>query len=254
MSLREHLLELRKRLFRAALGVVAGTIIGWVLSGFVLNALRGPVQQIALTQGRQAELNYTDITGAFDLKLQIAFTVGIVLSSPVWLYQIWRFFAPALSGQEKKYTTIFLSAAIPLFLAGCYAGWFVFPNIVNLMTGFAPAEDTAFINARQYYDFALRLVVVVGIGFMVPVILVLLNFVGVLSARSILKSWRIAILVITLFTAIATPAADVISMFMLAIPMVFLYFLAAGIAYLRDRRFVKKQAKLLDEREAELPA
>ncbi len=251
MSLREHLVELRKRLFRSAIAIVVGTVVGWLLADFIRDALREPIYKVAQSQSRAAELVYSDITGGFDLKMQIAITVGIVISSPVWLYQIWRFFAPALSSREKKYTIFFLAAAIPLFLAGCYAGWFVFPNIVNLMTGFAPPEDAARLNAKQYYDFALRLVVIVGIAFVLPVILVLLNFIGVISASSILKSWRVAILVIVVFTAIATPAADVLSMFLLAIPMILLYFIAAGIAFIHDRQFSKKQDKLMSEYAAE---
>jgi Sec-independent protein secretion pathway component TatC len=95
-------------------------------------------------------------------------------------------------------------------------------------------------------DFALKLVVAIGVGFVLPVFLVLLNAVGVLPAASILRGWRVAVVLIALFTAIATPAADVVSMVILAIPMVGLYFLAAGIAWLRDRRHAKKQARLAD--------
>lgn len=250
MSLGAHLLELRKRLFLAAAGVIVGAIVGWFLSSFVLDAIRAPIQEIAADQGRNASLNWTDITGAFDLKIQIAVTVGIVISSPVWLYQIWAFLVPGLTRKEKMYSVGFVGAAIPLFLAGCVAGWYVLPHIVVLLTGFAPSEDAAFITARGYYDFVLKLVVAVGIAFVLPVFLVLLNFVGVLSASAIIKSWRIAILAIVLFTAIATPAADVISMFLLAIPMIVLYFIAYGIAWLHDRR----QAKALARLETELAA
>ncbi len=116
-----------------------------------------------------------------------------------------------------------------------------------MLTSFAPNEDTAFIQAKDYFDFILKLVIAIGIAFVLPVFLVLLNFVGVLSAKSILHSWRIAMLVIVLFTAIATPSADVISMFILAIPMVALYFAAAGIAWLHDRRVAKNAIRLEGE-------
>jgi sec-independent protein translocase protein TatC len=100
------------------------------------------------------------------------------------------------------------------------------------------------LDARTYYDFVIKLVLAVGIAFVLPVFLILLNFVGILSARSILRGWRVAILAIVLFTAIATPAADLISMFLLAIPMVVLYFAAALIAYLHDRRVAKRAQQL----------
>jgi len=107
-----------------------------------------------------------------------------------------------------------------------------------------------YLSARPYYDFVMKLVLACGIAFVLPVFLVLLNFVGVISARGILKGWRVAILIITLFCALATPAADLVSMFVLAIPMVILYFAAAGIAWLHDRRIAKRDAKLAAEAEA----
>lgn len=251
MSLGEHLVELRKRLVIAGIAIVLGAIAGWFLSDLVWDALRVPIAQIAAEQGREANINYGDITSAFDLKLQIAFFLAVILASPIWLYQIWAFLAPGLTGKEKRYGVAFLFSAVPLFLLGAYAGWFVLPNIVRLMTSFAPQEDAAFITARSYLDFTIKLMLVVGIGFVLPVFIVLLNFVGVLSAQAILKGWRIAILVIVLFTAIATPAADLISMFLLAIPMIVLYFLAAGIAYMHDKRALKKQDEMLSEYDLE---
>ena len=247
MSLGQHLLELRKRLFLAAAGIVVGAIIGWFLSDMVWDALREPIYAIIEAQDRTAQLNYPDITSAFDLKLKIAFYVGLVVSSPVWLYQIFAFLVPGLTRIEKQYTFGFLFTAIPLFLAGCAAGWIVLPNIVGLMTSFAPAEDAALIVAQSYLDFVLKLMIAIGVAFVLPVFIVLLNLAGVISAQSIIKSWRIAVLLITLFTAIATPAADVISMFLLAIPMVVLYFAAYGIAYLHDRRAAKRARALEQE-------
>ena len=250
MSLGQHLLELRKRLFLAAAGIAVGAIVGWFLSDFVWDALREPIYAIIEAQHRKAQINYPDITSAFDLKLKISFYVGLVVSSPVWLYQIFAFLMPGLTRTEKKYIFGFFLTAVPLFLAGCAAGWYVLPHVVELMTSFAPPEDAAFVNAQNYFDFVLKLILAVGIAFVLPVFVVLLNFAGVISAASILKSWRVAILVIILFTAIATPAADVISMFMLAIPMIVLYFTAYGIAYLHDRRAARRALAL--ERELAL--
>jgi sec-independent protein translocase protein TatC len=201
MTLGQHLREFRKRLYIAALGIFIGGVGGWFAADFVLNALRQPIFALAEAQGRVATLNYDGVTSAFDLKLQIALTVGLVVSSPVWLYQIWAFFVPAMTRREIQYVLAFFLTAIPLFLAGCYAGWAVFPRIVLLMTSFAPADDASILTAKTYFDFVLKLVIVVGVGFVLPVFLVLLNFAGVLSAKSILKSWRVAVLIIALFTA-----------------------------------------------------
>lgn len=241
MTLSEHLVELRKRLFRAAAGFVLGIVIAWFLTDPVMNAMREPVTAITKNQsGRQAMLNYDTITGAFDLKFQLAMIIGAFISSPIWLYQLWSFFVPALTKKELKYGFGFFFTALPLFLLGGFAGWLLVPHMVSLLTSFAPSEDSAIINAKTYFVFIMKFVLLVGVAFVLPVFLVLLNFVGVLSAQSIIRSWRWAIIAITLFTAITTPAADVISMFLLAIPMAALYFCAYGVAWLHDRRAAKR--------------
>jgi sec-independent protein translocase protein TatC len=249
MSLVDHLLELRRRLFRATLGVAVGAVVGWFLADIVLAALRAPVLDIAKTQNRQASINYPDITSAFDVKFEIALITGLVISSPIWLYQIFAFLTPAFTRREKKYVFGFFFSAVPLFLAGCVAGWMVVPHIVQLLTSFAGQGDTTIIAAKSYLDFVLKLVLVTGVAFVLPVFLVLLNMVGVISGRSIVKGWRLAVFAITIFTAIATPAADVLSMLLLAAPMVVLYFGAAGVALLHDRRVARRDQAVLDSAE-----
>jgi len=251
MSLGQHLVELRKRLTRGAIAIVAGTVGGWFLYELIWPLITEPITRIAAAQGADEDqlakvaLNYTGITGAFDVRIQIALAVGIVISSPIWLYQIFAFLVPGLTKREKRYTFGFFFSAIPLFLGGCAAGWFVLPHIVEIMYSFVPDGATTFYETKMYLDFVLKLVLATGIAFVLPVFLVLLNFVGVLQARTILKGWRWAILAITIFTAIATPAADVISMILLAIPMIVLYFGAVGIALLHDRG-VEKRAQALE--------
>jgi sec-independent protein translocase protein TatC len=245
MTLGQHLVELRKRLFRSALAIVLFAVAGWFAADFVWDALRAPILEIA--QAHNATLNYPDITSAFDLKIQIAFTLGIVASSPIWLYQVFAFLVPGLTGREKRYTFGFFFTAVPLFLGGCFAGWLVFPHIVALLTSFVPGEDAVFLGAKEYLGFVLKLVLAVGVAFILPVFLVLLNFMGILSAKAILKAWRWAILVIIVFCAIATPAADVMSMFLLAIPIIVLYFLAVGVSWLHDRAVARRLAALENE-------
>lgn len=246
MSLGQHLVELRKRLMYSAIAIAVGLVAGWFLSPYVWEILRLPIEMIG-EQGREATIAYNDITGAFDTKVQISLFIAVLVASPVWLYQIWAFLAPGLTRREKLYGVGFLGAAVPLFLGGAYAGWMVLPNIVRLMASFQPDQDAFFLNARSYLDFTIKLMLAVGIGFVMPVLLVLLNFIGVVRGQSILKSWRVAILLIILFAGIATPAADLMSMFLLAAPMVLLYFIAAGVAILHDRRVDKRVAKELAE-------
>lgn len=243
MPLIEHLLELRKRLMWAAVAILAGGVAGWFVSSWVLELLTGPLQ----SQGKRlATINFGSVTGAFDVRFEIAIIVGIVIASPIWLFQIFAFLTPAFTRQEKKYVFGFFFSAVPLFLAGCAAGAFVIPHIVGLMVSFAPGNTASLLDGKGYLDFALRLILVIGVAFVLPVFLVLLNFVGVLQGRTILKSWRIAILAIVIFTAVATPSADVISMMLLAIPMIVLYLVAVAIALLHDKRKARRDAALLE--------
>ncbi|MBI5159898.1 MAG: twin-arginine translocase subunit TatC [Micrococcales bacterium] len=243
MSLTQHLLELRKRLFIAALGVLAGAVLGFFLFEPAWGYLQSPMRVVAkLRTTGDAQINYTSISGAFDVRMQVAITIGLVVSSPLWLYQIFAFLVPGLNRREKRYVLGFFFTAIPLFLAGCATGFFVMPQIVELMTSFVPVGDASLIDAKNYLDFVLKLVLATGVAFVLPVFLVLLNFIGVLQGATILRSWRWAILAIALFTALATPAADVLSMFLLAIPMVGLYFAAVGVTIAHDRAVEKRRA------------
>jgi len=258
MSLGAHLVELRKRLTRAALGIAAGLVVGFALYNLswlgdlldpllpgAADALRGagtwqalsePVVSIAETMGADTvALNFTNITGAIDIQFQVALVTGVVLSSPIWLYQVFAFFVPGLTRREKRYTFGFFFSAVPLFLAGCVAGWFVLPRIVEVMFQFVPEGATTLYDVKYYVDFVLKLMLAVGIAFVLPVFLVLLNFVGVLRGMAILRGWRWAVLAIVVFTALATPAADVLSMVLLAIPMTVLYFAAVGVSLWHDR-------------------
>jgi len=243
MSLGQHLVEFRGRLVKAALAIAAASVGGFVVADFVWSLLAAPLIDVANDSGRIAQINYTSISEAFDTKIAIALTVGIVASSPIWLWQIWSFVTPALVRREKRFAFGFLLTAIPLFLLGCGTGWWLFPHVVELMTSFAPEGSTTLLTAKYYLDFSIKFVIAIGIGFDLPVFLVLLNFTGVLSAKAIISGWRWAIVGITTFTALATPAADVVSMFLLAIPMLVLYFLAAFVAWIRDRRIARKLAK-----------
>jgi sec-independent protein translocase protein TatC len=243
MPLIEHLLELRKRLMWAAVAIIVAGVAGWFISDWVLQLLTSPLKQIG---GRPAQINFPSVTSAFDVRFEIAIIVGVVIASPIWLYQIFAFLTPAFTRQEKKYVFGFFFSAVPLFLAGCAAGAFVIPHIVGLMVSFAPGGSASLLDGKGYLDFALRLLLVIGIAFVLPVFLVLLNFVGVIRGRTILKSWRIAILAVTIFTAVATPSADIISMILLAIPMIVLYFVAVAIALVHDKRKDRRDAAVLE--------
>ncbi|MFG6477185.1 twin-arginine translocase subunit TatC [Microbacterium sp. P06] len=240
MSLGGHLVELRKRLMIAALAVVLGMVGAFLFTDAVIYLITEPIRAVAQSRGDNfAVLNFETITSGFDLRMRIAFAIGILASAPIWLWQIWAFIMPGLSRREIRYTIGFLSAAIPLFFAGCASGLAIVPHIVELMAQFVPEQGAQFYTASFYYDFVFKLLVVVGVAYVLPVFLVALNLAGIVSGRGILRGWRIAILIATLFSALATPAADVVSMLLLAGVLSTLFFAAAGLSLILDRRKAK---------------
>ncbi|NBW72924.1 MAG: twin-arginine translocase subunit TatC [Microbacteriaceae bacterium] len=247
MRLSGHLREFRKRLFRSAISITAGTVAGWYLFDWVFAALQAPIVEMAKEEGINATINFGSVVSAFDLHLQISFFIGLFLASPIWLYQIWAFVSPALKRREKRYSVAFILTSTPLFLGGAYFGWWLFPGFVRSLLSFTPAGSANVINAAEYVLFTVRVLTIFGLAFVLPVILVLLNVIGTMSGKTILKGWRPAIFIIALVGALATPVADPMSMFLIMIPLVAFYYLAAGIALLNDRRRAQRRKNNLDE-------
>lgn len=247
MSLADHLRELRKRLFWIASFILLGTVGGWFLFDPVFDLLQQPILELSERRGANATVNFGTVVSAFDLRIQVSIFLGLLISSPFWLYQLWAFITPGLKRNERRYSIAFIASAVPLFLIGTYIAWVSLPNFVMVLLGFTPEGSSNVINASEYVLFAIRVLFIFGAAFVMPVVLVLLNFVGLLEAKSIIKGWRFAVFIIAVITALATPTAEPISMLLLMIPLIILYFMAAGIAYLNDRRKRRKAEKLTDE-------
>jgi sec-independent protein translocase protein TatC len=241
MPLSGHLREARSRGARAAAALLVAIVISFLLSESILDVLRQPIERLA--EDRNASLNYDSITGAFDLRLKIALFAGVVLSSPVWIYEIFAFISPGLTRREKRLTFGFSFAGIVLFLSGCTLAFFFFPHMVELLAGFASVEDSTILVAATYVDFVMKIVAATGIAFVLPVLLVLADVVGVLSAATIRKGWRVSLIGIIVFSALVTPSADVLSMFMIAVPMAALYGGAMLLTHLHDRRRDRRIAR-----------
>jgi len=250
MSLGGHLRELRTRLMWSAVFILAGAISGWFLFDQVFDFLQQPVEEIARERGMTAVVNFATVAAAFDLRLQVSIFLGVLLASPVWLYQLWAFITPGLKQRERRFALAFMLSGLPLFLVGTWLAWISLPDFVMILTSFTPAGSSNVINASEYVLFAIRVLLIFGLAFVMPVVLVLLNFAGILTAASILKSWRLAIFIIAVVSAIATPAAEPMSMFLLMLPLTGLYFIAVAITHLRDRAQRRKLERLDKESEA----
>ena len=245
MSLGSHLRELRLRLSWSAGFLVAGTVVGWFVFDPVFSILQQPLIEVTEARGIEAIVNFGTVVSAFDLRIQVSIFLGFLMTSPVWLWNLWAFLAPGLKSKEKRYTLGFVAAALPLFIAGTTLAWISLPGFVVVLIGFTPEGSSNVINASEYVLFAIRILLIFGLAFVMPVVLVLLNFIGIVTGKGILKAWRLAVFLISVVSALATPTAEPMTMFLLAVPLTILYFTAVGIAVLNDKRRERKQEKLL---------
>jgi sec-independent protein translocase protein TatC len=177
----------------------------------------------------------------------MALLVGVILSAPFWLYQLWAFVAPGLHKREKKWSVLFIIAATPFFAAGVTLGYLILPLAIKVLLGFTPTSLDNLIKFDDYLDFVVRIMLIFGLAFELPVFLVALNIAGVLTGKAILKPWRGSVFGIFLFTAAFTPTGDPITMLALALPLCALYFLAGGISTLNDRRRNREKSLLEEE-------
>lgn len=236
MSLGSHLRELRNRLYWSFLFIGLGSVGGWFCFDPVFALLQQPFQELSSNPGFTASINFGSVAAPFDLRMQVSIFLGVIFASPVWLYNLWAYIAPALDKKTKRVTITFVSVATPLFLSGCYLAWTLIPHFVIGLLSFAPQDSAAIINANDYILFALRVLLVFGAALVLPAVLLLLNYLGVLTAASIIKGWRLAIFLSALISAMATPVSDPMSMLLLALPLIGLYLLAALVAKISDRR------------------
>ncbi|GLB67325.1 twin-arginine translocase subunit TatC [Arthrobacter mangrovi] len=250
MALKDHVRELRNRLVISGIAVLLGAIGGWFLYDPVMVAVQQPLMEISAQQGRRAEINYGSVGSPFDLKIQVSIFLGLLISSPVWIYQIWAFITPGLKQKERRYTLGFMFAAVPLFLLGIYFGWIVLPEIVKVLTMFTPQGGVNQILATDYLTFVMRMFLSLGVAFLLPVVLVGINFAGLVSGRQVIKSWRIVVFVVCVVAAMAAPGPDATSMFLLAGPLLVLFFIAVGVCLLNDKRRARRRKEQEEEIEA----
>ncbi|WP_345750723.1 twin-arginine translocase subunit TatC [Microbacterium rhizophilus] len=250
MSLGDHLVELRRRLMIAAAALVVGMVVAFFITDPIIQFLLHPIELVAEQLGDDfTRLTYTGATSSFDMRLRIAFAIGLLISAPIWLWQIWAYVMPGLTRREVRYTIGFMATAVPLFFAGCAVGVLILPHMLLVLSSFVPDSDFAsqIYEADRYYDLVFKTLIAVGVAFVIPVFLVALNLAGILSGMEILRGWRIAVIVATAFAALATPSADVVSMLLLAAVLVVLYFAAAGVALLFDRARRRREKALETE-------
>jgi sec-independent protein translocase protein TatC len=254
MPLVEHLRELRNRLGKSVLAIVIGAVVSAIYYQDVINFLTEPIQHAVgcskpftelakQSKGACGNITMSGLMGPFTLMIKVSLTGGVVIASPVWLYQLWAFVAPGLHRHEKKYALAFVATGFPLFMAGAWFSYHVLPTAADVLIGFTPRGAVNLLPLDDLLDLVTRMVIVFGLSFELPLLLVMLNLTGVLGGRRMLSWWRGMILGVTVFAAFATPTVDPVSMLSLAAPIVLLYFLAVGFALLNDRRRARREAQ-----------
>jgi sec-independent protein translocase protein TatC len=240
MTLFEHLRELRGRLFKGALGVAAGTIIGFLVAHQVIDYLIAPYcsYQASRTTDQACTFSAGGPLDTFLLTLKVALYVGLLLGAPIWLYQLWAFIAPGLHKRERRYTYYFAAIAAPLFAAGVLLAHLIVSKSLHFFLG--AGNFNVVVGITGYFGFVTKMMLLFGAGFEFPLLIVMLNLAGLASGKRLLGWWRQAIFLMFVFGAVVTPTPDPFGMSILAGCMAILYFAAVGFALLNDRRRARK--------------
>jgi len=246
MPLTDHLRELRSRLLKAGIAIALGMVVGWIYYPQLFGWLSAPFETVieqARANGQTVILALTGVADPFVLQIQVAAVAGIILSAPIWLYQLWRFVTPGLRRNEKFWALGFVAAATPLFAGGVMLAYTVLPYGMQILFGFTPAGVENIVSVDRYLSFFIRTILVFGVGFLAPLMIVLLNFAGVLSGARLVSWWRWIIFIVFIFAAVATPTGDPINLLLLAGPILLLVIVAILISLGNDRRRARRRPK-----------
>lgn len=242
MALTDHLREFRNRLFVCVAAIFVGFIVAWIFYDDIFTLLVTPILDVGGKllddKGIQVTPTVNGVSSSFLLQTKVSLVAGLVGASPIWLYEMWAFITPGLHRKERKWTISFVCVAGPLFMAGVALGYYVLPKGLSVLLGFTPGDGdvTSLVDLNDYLSFVIRVLLVFGVAFEIPLFVVMLNLAGIVKARQLAK-WRSWIIFGTfIFAAVATPSTDPITMLLLAFPMVVLFMLSELIARFIDRR------------------
>src|SRR5262249_47748468 len=242
MTFFEHLIELRKRIINSLIAIGLCAFAGWWLAPRFVNVIAKPIQAVLAAHHYDAKLYYTGPTDYLGLLIKLSIYVGLVIASPVVLYQVWMFVAPALYKHERSAVTGFVFSTVVLFVGGIAFGYFLaLPHILGFLVGFQ-GPVAPLIRINDYFDLVLLVLVALGLVFELPVLIFLLCYFGIVTPKFLVQNTKYAILVITIVAAIVTPTPDALTMLLVMAVMLALYFLGVGVSWLALRNRARHAA------------
>ena len=247
MALADHLRELRARLLIVATTLVLGIVVAWFFYEQTFGLLLDPYEAARETleaRGVETQPVISGVATSLILQLKISALAALIVTCPIWLYQIWAFVVPGLHPHERRSTKLFAVVAGPLFVAGVGVAYYVLPKGMEVLIGFTPADIQSLIEFDKYLSFLIRMMLVFGVAFEIPLFVIMLNLAGVVSGRT-LGAYRPWIVMGTfVFAAVATPSTDPFSMIFLAVPMSVLFLVSELVARAVDRRRARSGSRL----------
>jgi sec-independent protein translocase protein TatC len=234
MSFLEHLEELRKRLIVAAIAIAVGFLACWNFADKIFAWIQEPLIKF-LPKGDQ-KLAYTHLTEPFMLYMKVAFFAAIFVTSPILMWQVWRFISPGLYKRERRWAAPFIIFASAFFLLGGYFGYrVILPGACAFFveTG---RQFKQMIKVDEYFSFASTLILAAGGVFETPILIFFLARLGVVTPQFLLQKSKYAIVLAFIISAIITPSPDMVNQTLLALPMIALYFLGVGVAFVFGKR------------------
>jgi len=232
MGFLEHLEELRRRIVYSLIAVAVGFFACWRYAEKIYEFMQQPIMTALHNNGMAEKLVYLNPTEPFNLYLKVAALAGLFVASPFVLYQVWLFISPGLYRNEKKYVMPFMFSTVGLFLGGGYFGYkIVYPAALDFLIGYGK-QFQPMITVGEYTDLFLTIIIGMGAIFELPILAFFLALMGIVTAGFMWKNLRYAILVIFIIAAILTPTTDILNMCLFAAPMVGLYVISIGVAFL----------------------
>ena len=243
MGFLDHLEELRRRIIYSVIAVAVGFFACWGYAENIYEIMQRPIMEALHSNGLSAKLVYLNPTEPFNLYLKVGFMAGLFVASPFVLYQLWCFISPGLYRNEKRYVTPFMVSTVALFLAGGYFGYkLVLPQALVFLIGYGK-DFQPMITLSEYSGLFLTIIVGLGVIFEMPILVFFLALMGIVSAGWMWRNLRYSILIIFIIAAIITPTTDILNMCIFAAPMIALYVLSIGIAFLVHPTQRKKRAE-----------